>query len=117
MGFAKGVTAGAECHGFVVVHRHTLEGFADVACGGNGVGVAVRPLWIHIDQTHLNGAKWLLKLTVTGVALVAEPRVFRSPVDVLAWFPNIFTAAREADGLKAHRVHCDIPGEYDQVGP
>jgi hypothetical protein len=32
--FAEGVAAGDQRHGFLVVHRHAAESFADVAAGG-----------------------------------------------------------------------------------
>src|ERR1700735_4451475 len=41
VGFAKGVTAGNQCNGFFVIHRHTAERLPNVACRGNRIGLSV----------------------------------------------------------------------------
>jgi hypothetical protein len=53
--FAEGVATSDERHGFFVIHGHAGEGFADVARGGFGIGVAVGAFGVHIDQAHLHG--------------------------------------------------------------
>ena len=39
MGLAEGVSAGDQCDGFFVVHRHAGEGLTDVAGRGHRIGV------------------------------------------------------------------------------
>jgi hypothetical protein len=36
-----------------IVHTHAAEGLADVACGGERIGIAVRTFRIHVDEAHL----------------------------------------------------------------
>ena len=103
--------------GLLVVHRHPAEGLADVARGGDRVGVAVGALRVDVDQAHLDRGERALELAITGVALVAEPGGLRTPVDVLVRLPDVLAAAAEAEGLEAHRLQGDVAGEHDQVGP
>ena len=83
VGLAERVAAGDERHRLLVVHRHAPEGLANVSRGGDGIGLAVRPFGIHVDEAHLHGAERIRQLPVAAVALVAEPRGLGSPVDVL----------------------------------
>ena len=117
MHLAEGVTADDECHGLFIVHGHATERLADVGARSDRVRVAVGALGVHIDETHLNGAEWLLELTVAAVALIVEPDVLRAPVDVLLWCPHVFTTTGEAERLEAHRLEGDVAGEDHEVGP
>ena len=49
MGLTEGMATGYERHGFLIVHRHAGESFADVARRGNGVGVAIRPFRVDVN--------------------------------------------------------------------
>ena len=100
--FAEGMAAGNECDRFLVVHRHARESFADVPCRRNGIGLSIRPFRIHVDQTHLHGSERILKITIAAVALVRQPRAFRSPVHFLFGLPDIRAAAAETECLEAH---------------
>ena len=80
---AERVAADDQRHRLLVVHRHAGERLADVAGGRQRVGVAVRALRVDVDQAHLHGAERAGQLAVTAVALVAEPRVLRTPEDLL----------------------------------
>ena len=53
MGFAEGVTAGAERDCLFVVHRHAGERFANITGGSQRIRVTVRAFWVYIDQPHL----------------------------------------------------------------
>ena len=116
MGLAEGVTAGNQRHGLLVIHRHAKECFADVLGRREWIRLAVRPRRIDVDQAHLHGAKRTLKLTLAAIALVAEPRSLRPPIELLG-FPDVGAAAAETEGLKTHRVQRDVAGQHHQVGP
>ena len=70
VGLAEGVAAGDQRDRLLVVHRHALEGLADVPGRGHRVRVAVRALRVDVDQAHLHGAERVLEVAVAGVALV-----------------------------------------------
>ncbi len=53
--FAEGVSACDEREGFFVIHRHATEGFADVVCGGERVGLTVGAFGVDVDEAHLDG--------------------------------------------------------------
>jgi len=93
------------------------ERLADVAGRGERIRLAVRPLRVHVDQTHLDRGQRAFELPVAGAALVAEPGVLRAPVDVLVGLPDIGATAGEAEGGEAHRLQGPVSGEDDQVGP
>ena len=99
---AEGVPAGDKRHGFFVIHRHAGEGLANIARRSYRVRIAVRPLRVDVDQAHLDGAQGVRKFTVTGVAFVAKPIRFGSPVDVLSGLPDVLAATGEAEGLEPH---------------
>jgi hypothetical protein len=83
----------------------------------SGSGLPFGTFGIDVDQTHLHGAKRVVKLTVALVALVAQPGGLRAPVDFVLRLPDVRAAAAETEGLEAHRFHRDVAGEDDQVGP
>ena len=113
---AEGVAAGDEGNGFLVVHRHTGKGFADVARRSERIGIAVRAFRIDVDKAHLNSAQRLGKLAFTAIALVTEPGAFRTPIQLFR-LPNVDTAAGEAEGLEAHRFQRGIAGQDHQIRP
>jgi len=94
-------TAGDQRHGFFVVHRHAGERFANIPGCRKRIRLAVRPFWIHIDQTHLHGAERALKITLPAVALVGQPFAFGAPIDVLFGFPDVRASAAETERLEA----------------
>ena len=51
------------------------------------------------------------------MALVFEPLLFGTPVDVLIRFPCIGTAAAKSEGLEAHRLEGHVAGEDHEIGP
>lgn len=121
VGFAEGVAAGNQRHGFFVVHRHAGEGFADVACRSDRIGVAVRAFRVDVDQAHLHCGQWVLKVAIARVAAVLtaaqfQPDLFRAPVNIIR-FPGIGAAARVAKGFKAHGFKRHVAGQDNQVGP
>ena len=59
MRLAKGVATRNQGYSLFIVHRHARECFAHIAARCHGVGVAVRALWVHIDQAHLHGGQGL----------------------------------------------------------
>jgi hypothetical protein len=120
--FAEGVSAGGERNGFLVVHGHAGERFADVTAGGDRIRIAVRAFRVHVDQAHLHGRQGVFEIAVTGVTalgLVArgQPFILGTPVDVFFRLPDVLTSAAEAEGLESHRFKSDIAREDHQVGP
>ncbi len=117
MGLAEGVAAGHQGHRLLVVHRHAGKCFAHVAGRADGVGVAVGPLGVHVDQAHLHGGQRLGQLAVAGVALVVQPLALRTPVDFFFRLPDVGPPAGEAEGLEPHRFERDVAGQDDQIRP
>ena len=66
MSLAEGVTASDQRDGFFVVHGHAGEGFADIVGRGDRIRIAIRSFWIHVDQTHLHRAEWILEESLIG---------------------------------------------------
>ena len=122
MHLAKCVTASYQCHGLIVVHCHTGKGFAHVATRCNRIGLAVRTLGVHIDQTHLHRCKRTLEYAITAIAAVGfvaggQPFFLHTPEHIFLRSPNISAAAAKAKGLKAHGFHSHITCQDKQVGP
>ena len=110
------MSTGNKCNGFFIVHGHTCKCLADVTCGKHGIWVSVRAFRVDVDQTHLHCSKWVIELTVTLVALITEPCCFFAPVGFIC-FVHICTSATESEGLKAHRVECNVASKNEQVCP
>ena len=100
MGFAERVSAGDERNRLLVVHCHATERLSNVSGCSERIRVTVRPLRIHVDQTHLNGTERILQFPVAGVALVSKPRGLRPPVDVFFGLPDVLAPAGETEGLE-----------------
>src|SRR4029453_4937637 len=113
---AERVSTGDERDRLLVVHRHTTEGLPNVPPGKLRVRVAARSLGIHVDKAHVIGAERPLDLPVVGVALVSEPRVLGTPEDLFG-LPDIRSPEAEAERLEPHRLHGDVAGVHQQIGP
>ena len=119
---AEGVTTSDQGHGFVVVHGHAGECLTHVLARQHGVGVAIRTLWVHIDQTHLHSGQRAFELAFTGIAAVGlvaggQPLFLRTPVDVFLGRPDVGTSAAKTKGLEAHGFHGHVAAQHKQVGP
>ena len=110
VGLAEAVAAGNQRDGFLVVHRHPEERFANILRGSDRIRIAVRPFRIHIDQAHLHRTKRLCKLTLAAVALITQPRPLGTPVELLR-LPNVRAAACKPKGFEAHRLEGDVACE------
>ena len=121
VGFANGVATGRQCNGLLVVHGHAGKGQAHVVCRALWVGLAHHAFRVHVNQTHLNGCKWVVQrlpvLTSTVIALGGEPLLLGTPVDVLLWVPNVLAAKAKAVGLQAGGLVGHISSEDEEVGP
>src|SRR5262249_44086208 len=117
VGLAKGVAAGNQRHGLLVIHGHAAERFPNVPGGRERIGFAVRPLRIDVDQAHLNGAERTFEHPVAGVALVAKPLTLGPPVDVRFRLPDVLTPTCETERLESHRLQSTVAGEDHQIGP
>ena len=79
VGLAERVAARDEGHRLLVVHRHASEDLADIPRRSDRVRVAVRAFRVDVNQAHLHGSERIFEFPVTGVALVTQPLVSRSP--------------------------------------
>src|ERR1043166_4979241 len=113
---AEGMPAGDQRDGFLVVHRHAEEGFANIPRRGDRIGIAVRTFRIDVDETHLHRAERLCELALATVTFVAEPAPFRTPIELLG-LPHVGAATGEAERFEAHRLQRDVAGQHHQVGP
>ncbi len=100
--FAKGMTTCNQGHGFFIVHGHPGKGLPDIMSRLCRNRLPIGPLRIDVDQAHLHRSQRIFKITFTAVALVSQPFVLSSPVDILLRLPDIFTATGKAEGLEAH---------------
>ena len=71
VGLAEGMAAGDQRDRLLVVHRHALEGLANVDGGGNRIRLEVRSIRIHVDEAHIHGSQRILEIADAAVALVA----------------------------------------------
>lgn len=117
VGLAEGVAARDQRDRLFIVHRHAGERLADVPGRRDRIGVAVRAFRIDVDQAHLDRGERVLQIAIAGVALVAQPGGFGTPVDILFRLPHILAPAGEAEGLEAHRLQRDVAREDHEVGP
>jgi hypothetical protein len=113
---AESVAARDQRDRLLIVHRHAGEGLADIPRRRDRVGIAVRALGIDVDQAHLHGAERIGELAFAAVALIAQPRAFRTPVKLFG-FPGVGAAAGKAEGLESHRLERDVAGQHVEVGP
>src|SRR5688572_32441748 len=116
MGLAERMPAGDERNGLLVVHRHATERLPDEFRGKERIRVATRSLRIHVDQAHVIGAERPLDLAFAAVTRISKPRVLSAPEDLLG-LPNIGTPEAEAERLESHRLHGDVPGVDQEIGP
>ena len=119
---AEGVATGHQGHGFVVVHGHACKGLAYVLARSHRVRLAVRPLWVHVDQAHLHCGQRGFQQAVAAVAAVGlvaggEPFFFGTPIDVFLGGPGVGPAATETEGLEAHGFHGHVARQDEQVSP
>ncbi len=120
VGLAEGVAAGDQRDDLLVVHRHAVEGGADVLGRQQVVAAGVRAFRVHIDQAHVGGAERAAEFAPVADALLgvhAQPLHLRAPVHVEVRLPDVFAAGREAEGAKAHRLERHVAGQDQQVGP
>ena len=112
------VSACGQRHGFFVVHGHAAECFTNVLCAEKRVRVRVRALWVDVDQSHLHGSEWVLKvLARIAVAIIAKPFIFASPVNVVFWVPDVRSATAETKNGAAHGLDGDLTGQDEKVSP
>jgi hypothetical protein len=117
VGLSERVSSGDQRDGLFVVHRHPCEGLANVARGGQGIGVTVGPFGINVNQTHLDRTQRIVEFAVTGVALVAEPGLLRSPEHIFIGLPRVDASARKTKCFQSHRLNGQCAGEDHEVGP
>ena len=118
MGLSEGVATSREGHSFSVVHCHTSKSLADVLSAEQWVRVRVWSFWIDVNQSHLNSGKRIVEvLASVTVAIVAEPLVFSTPVNVFFWVPNVRSATAETKHWSAHGFNGDNTCQNQKIGP
>ena len=116
MRLAEGVPACDQRDGFLVVHRHAAEGFANVLRCRQRIGITVRAFGIDVDQAHLHGSQRLFELAIAMIAISRQELLLAAPIDLVR-LPVIGATAGKAEGLEAHRFERDVTGQHHQVGP
>ncbi len=111
------VSARDERNGLLVVHRHPVEGLADVRSRLLRIRFTSGSLWVHVDQPHVVGREVTFEGSFLVVALVAEPLFFGAPVDALVGFEGVLTTPGEAVRFESHRLQGDVPGQNHQISP
>ena len=106
--FTERVTTSSKRHSFFIVHRHTRECFTDVSGGRQRIRVAIWPLWINVNQTHLHGTQNADQVTRIRITFVIQPFGFWTPIDVFFRLPDIGTATGKTKGFKAHGFQRNI---------
>src|ERR1700722_20302453 len=99
--FAERMSTGNQRDRFFVVHGHALEGFANVPARRDGIGLSIGPFWLHVDQTHLHCTERFLKIAISTIAFVRQPRAFRTPIHFFG-LPHIGASATKTKCLEAH---------------
>ena len=117
MSLAKSMTACNESNGFLVVHGHAPEGFANVTSSGNWIRISIWTLRINVNQPHLHGTEGVVKFSVSTVTFVPKPSGFRSPVNVFFRFPDVFSSTCKAIGFQAHGLKGAVAGKNHKVCP
>ena len=113
MCLAEGVAASDQGDDFFVVHRHAIEGGANVLGRQHVVAAGIGTFRVHVDQTHVGGAKGCgqLAFIIDALGIDTQPGDFGAPVDVLIRFPYVFATGTEAEGAKTHGFQRDVAGE------
>ena len=73
MRLPKSMTASNKRNSLFIIHGHATECFTNVTCRSNWIRFAIRPLRININQPHLNSSKWIFKIAVACITLIAQP--------------------------------------------
>ncbi|OQB54137.1 MAG: hypothetical protein BWX99_02223 [Deltaproteobacteria bacterium ADurb.Bin151] len=120
--FTKSMASGNQRDRFFVIHGHTRKGFANVTAGGDRVGITVRTLGIHVNQSHLHGRQGIFKIALACVAALgfvacSQPFLFAAPVDIFFRFPDVHASAGKAEGFKSHRFQGAVAGQNHQIRP
>lgn len=141
MGLAESVATSNQSHSLLVIHGHTAEGSADISAGSDWVRHTVGSLRVDIDQTHVGGGQWILKIALVNVLvlllmlvgiddtatgntslavrvadIVAQPGSLSTPVDGLICLPLVGTATSEAESLDTHGLegdYVDVSTKYE----
>ena len=108
MTFTKGMTTSYKCYSFLIIHSHTSEGFSNIFGRSQWVRFSIRPLWIYINQSHLNCCKWIFNSICTWYFIARKLLIHPiSPINIL-WLPNIFTSTTKANCFKPHYIKSTI---------
>ena len=114
--FTKGMSASNEGDRFLVIHPHATKGLTNLFSRGERIRVTVRTLGVHIDQTHLNGRKRVIKLTII-VTFLGQPLALRPPINIFLRLPHIGAASSEAKGFETHGLKSHVATQNHEVGP
>jgi hypothetical protein len=119
----EGVAAGSQRHRLLVVHRHSLEGDLDVACGAERIGDAAGAFGIDVDEAHLDRRERVFEFQLLFgqnaglVVRVPDKLLFGAPVDVALRLEHVPAPAAETEDGAAHGLDGDVAGQDEEVGP
>ena len=107
MAFAYGMATGGQGNGFLVIHRHTGKGHANVMGSLEGIRLAVDSFGIDVDEAHHDSGQRVFEIPFTRIAAIGfiarcKPLLLRAPVDVFLRMPDILASKGEAKGLEPH---------------
>ncbi len=122
MRLAEGVAASRERNGLLMVHRHALECFLDVACGLQRIGHTARPFGIDVNEAHLDRGERPFDLQTlvrvnAGLDALIDPFVLAAPVDIALRLEHVGAPPAKAEDRPTHALDGDIAGEDEQIGP
>ncbi len=117
MNFTKRMSSCNKRNGFLIIHRHPFERLTNEIRRLFRVWFSTGSLRVYVDQTHVIGCELPFKISIIVVALISQPLLFRSPIDVILRFPGILTSAAKTKGFKAHRFQCTVSGQDHQIAP
>jgi hypothetical protein len=81
------------------------------------IGFAIGAFRVDVDEAHLHRRERVVEITLALITVAAKPGMFRAPEDVFLRYPDVSTAAAEAEGLETHRVERDVAGKDHEIGP
>ena len=112
VGFTKRVSASNKCYCFFVVHSHSPECFSNIDCRSDRIRIPVGTFRVHINQSHLNRSKWVFQLSVARIALVFQPFLFGTPINIFFRFPNICSTTSKTKRFETHGFQGNISCEH-----
>src|SRR6056297_570254 len=113
----KSMSTGYKRNGLVIIHGHSFKRLTDIFCRFCRIGLTVRTFRIYIDQAHMVCRQGAFQGTFIIVPGISKPFMLGTPINILFWLPNIFTASTESESFESHRFKGNVTCQNNQVGP